>query len=151
MQNSNHSKKEVETQIHTVSQKCRVFFFNKSKLFQYSRIFTVFLNEIENEHENTLYLTKISLAILRRSNFFFLFFFSFFKGHICSIWKFLGLGVKLELQLQLQAHTTAIATPDRSHIYNLHHSLWQSWTFNPMSKARARTCILILTDTMSGS
>ena len=41
----------------------------------------------------------------------------FFYSHICGIWK-LGLGIKLDLQLLSCA--TATATPDLSHICDLH-------------------------------
>ena len=43
------------------------------------------------------------------------------------------LGVKLEPQLK------ATATPDPSHIYDLHHSSWQRWILNPLREARDRT------------
>ena len=42
-----------------------------------------------------------------------------------------------ELELQLQAYDTA--TPDPSHIYDLHYSSWQCWLLNPLSEARDRT------------
>ena len=58
-----------------------------------------------------------------------------------------GLGVKWELHLP--AYTTAIAKPDLNHICDLHHSLLQCWTLNPLSKARDQTHILM--DTVSGS
>ena len=45
-------------------------------------------------------------------------------------------------ELQLQAYPTATATPDLSYIYNLHHSLWQHQTLNPLSKARDWTNII---------
>ena len=54
----------------------------------------------------------------------------------------------VELELQLQAYTTARATPDPSHICNLHCSLWQRWILNPLSEARDGS--RILTETMSG-
>ena len=50
------------------------------------------------------------------------------------------LGVKLELQLP--AYTTATATPDLSHVFNLHSSSWQHQILNPLIKARDQTCIL---------
>ena len=46
------------------------------------------------------------------------------------------LGVKLELQLL--AYATTIATPDASHVCDLHHSSWQCWILKPVSRARAR-------------
>ena len=52
------------------------------------------------------------------------------------------LGVKLELQLP--AYTTATATPDPSHVYDLHHFSWQWRVLNPLSEARDRTCNLMV-------
>ena len=34
----------------------------------------------------------------------------------------------------------ATATPDLSCVCDLHHSSWQCWILNPLSKARDRTC-----------
>ena len=51
------------------------------------------------------------------------------------------LGVKSKLQLP--AYTTATATPDPSHVCNLHHSLWQCQILNQLSEARDRTRILM--------
>ena len=51
------------------------------------------------------------------------------------------LGVKLELQLPAYATTTA--TPDPSHICNLHHSPGQCQILNPLSKARDQTHVLM--------
>ena len=49
------------------------------------------------------------------------------------------LGIKLELQLPV--YTTAM--PDPSCLCDLYHSSWQCWIFNPLSKARDVTCILM--------
>ena len=43
----------------------------------------------------------------------------------------------------LPAYATTIATPDLSHICNLHHSLWQHQILSPLSEARHQTCILM--------
>ena len=48
-----------------------------------------------------------------------------------------------ESELQLLAYTTAIAQWDPSCAYDLHHSSWQHWILNPLSKARDRTHILM--------
>ena len=53
-----------------------------------------------------------------------------------------GLGV--EVELQLLAYTTATALPDLSCICDLHHTLWQRQILNPLSKARDRTCNLMV-------
>ena len=53
----------------------------------------------------------------------------------------LRLGVKSELQLP--AYTTTTATPDPSHVYNLHHSSQQRQILNPPSEARDQTCVLV--------
>ena len=51
------------------------------------------------------------------------------------------LGVQSELQLL--AYTTATATQDLSYICNQHHSTQQHQIFNPLSKVRDPTHILI--------
>ena len=53
----------------------------------------------------------------------------------------LRLGVDLEVQLL--AYTTATATWDPSQVCNLHHSSQQCRIFNPLSKARDLTLILM--------
>ena len=44
--------------------------------------------------------------------------------------------LRAESELQLLIYTTATATPDPSHVCNLHHSSWQCQILNPLSKAR---------------
>ena len=46
----------------------------------------------------------------------------------------------VESELWLLAYTTATATRDPSLLCNLHHSSQQCWILNPLSKARDRTC-----------
>ena len=48
-----------------------------------------------------------------------------------------------EMELQPLACTTATATPDSSHIYNLHCSSGPCWILNPLSGPRDRTHILL--------
>ena len=48
----------------------------------------------------------------------------------------------VESELPLLVYTTA-AAPDLSCICNLHHSSWQRWILNPLSRARDGTCILM--------
>ena len=64
---------------------------------------------------------------------FFLNFFVFFGPHLQHM-EVPRLGV--ESELQLPAYTTAIATPDLSHICNLYHSSRQCQILNPLSEAR---------------
>ena len=45
------------------------------------------------------------------------------------------LRVGVEVELQLPACITVAATPDLSHVCNLHHSLWESRIFNSLSGA----------------
>ena len=61
---------------------------------------------------------KVNLVVFVGGFFFFFFF--FFLEQRLSYMDVPGLGV--ELELQLPAYTTAIATPDSSHIDDLHHS-----------------------------
>ena len=51
------------------------------------------------------------------------------------------LGVKSELQLL--AYTTTTVMCDLSPIFDLHHSSWQCQLYNPLSKARDQTHILM--------
>ena len=49
----------------------------------------------------------------------------------------------VESELQLPAYTTATATPDLSHICNVHCSLRQGWILNPLREARDGIHILM--------
>ena len=53
------------------------------------------------------------------------------------------LGVKSELQLPAYATATATATPDLSHICDLHPSSRQRRILNPLSEAGDGTCVLM--------
>ena len=50
----------------------------------------------------------------------------------------------VESELQLPAYTTATATGDPSHVYDLHHSSGHRRILNPLNKARDRTRNLIV-------
>ena len=79
-------------------------------------------------------------SLARFSVCFFVSLFCFLGPHLVHT-EIPRLGV--ELELQLPAYTTATATWNLSHIYNLHHSSWQHWILTPLSEARDRTCILM--------
>ena len=49
----------------------------------------------------------------------------------------------VESRLQLPAYATAIATPEPSHVYDLHRSLQQQQILNPLSEARDGTRVLM--------
>ena len=49
----------------------------------------------------------------------------------------------VESELQLSAYTTATATPEPSHVCDLHHSSQQCQIVYPLSKARDQTGILM--------
>ena len=49
----------------------------------------------------------------------------------------------LGVKSALLAYTTAIPTPDRNHICDLHRTLWQCCILNPLSEARDQTLILM--------
>ena len=63
---------------------------------------------------------------------------SFSRGHTCGMRRFPGHGSNWSSS----HYATATATPDLSHICNLHYSSRQHQILNPLSKARDRTCIL---------
>ena len=52
--------------------------------------------------------------------------------------------LRIKSELQLLAYSTATATQDPSHIWDLHHSSWQRQILNPLSKARDQTCNLMV-------
>jgi len=70
----------------------------------------------------------------------FFFLFVFLEPHPWHM-KVPSLGV--ELEIQLPAYTTATAMRDPSYVCDLHHSSWQCWILNPLSKAKDRTRILM--------
>ena len=92
-------------------------------------------------------IPNLSLHSLPFSNYKFVFYVCEVFFCFCFFLSFLGLllrhmdvprlGVKLELWLP--AYTTATATQDPSHLFDLHHSSWQRWILNPLSIARDRT------------
>ena len=51
--------------------------------------------------------------------------------------------LEAESELLPLAYTTATATPDLSHVFDLHHSSWPRWILHPLSEARNRTRILM--------
>ena len=53
--------------------------------------------------------------------------------------------LEAESELQLLAYTTATVMQDLSCICDLHHSSQQHQILNPLSKAKDRTCILMVT------
>jgi len=49
----------------------------------------------------------------------------------------------VESELQLPAYATATAMQYLRRICNLHHSSWQRWILDPLSKAKDQTHILM--------
>ena len=50
---------------------------------------------------------------------------------------------RLGEEFELEPLASATAMPDLSRVCDLHHSSWQSWILNLLSKARDQTCILM--------
>ena len=65
--------------------------------------------------------------------FFFSFFFCLFRAVPVA---YGGSQAGVESELQLLAYTAATEMLDLSHIWDLHHSLWQHWILNPSREAR---------------
>ena len=86
------------------------------------------------------------LPVLRNSanpgTFFLYYLFIFF----CSLgphpWHMEVPRLGVEWELQPPAYTTATATPDPSHICDIHHSSQQRRVLDALSEARDRTCVL---------
>ena len=72
---------------------------------------------------------------------FFFFYFDVLGPHLQPI-EVPRLGV--ESERQLLAYTVATATPDASHVCNLHHSSWQHQIHNPLSETRDQTCVFMM-------
>ena len=71
---------------------------------------------------------------------FYFFFFVFFRA---APMAYGGSQAKDLIRALAAAYTTGTATQDPSHICDLHHSSRQCRILNPLSKARARTGVLI--------
>ena len=65
----------------------------------------------------------------------------FFLGP--HLWHMEVSRLEVESELQLLAYTTATATPDPSHVCDVHHSSRQHWILNLLGEARDQTCVLI--------
>ena len=76
---------------------------------------------------------------LNRIHFFFFLSFCLFRA---APMAYRDSQAGVESELQFLAYATAAAMPDLSHICNLHHSSWQCWVLNPLSKTRDGTCVL---------
>ena len=59
------------------------------------------------------------------------------------LWHMEGPRLGAESEPQLPAYTTATAMPDPSRVCDVHHSSWECWIFNPLSKARDQTHVLL--------
>ena len=95
---------------------------------------------IDAEHD--FYWTTYSIDLNCTISLFFLIIeFSFFLG--LHPWHREVPSLGAESELQLLAYTTATATWDPRHIYDLHCSPWQCQILNPLSGARHQTCILM--------
>ena len=87
------------------------------------------------------HIVHILAPSITRFFFFFLNRFSFLESHP---WHMEVPRLGFKSKLQLPAYTTAAATPDLSRICDLHHSSQQRRILNPLSKARDRTCHLMV-------
>ena len=74
----------------------------------------------------------------------FLFSFFFFLAFLgLCLWHMEVPRLEIKSDLSLLVYTTATAMPDPSHVCDLHHSSWQCWILNALSKARDQTRILM--------
>jgi len=79
--------------------------------------------------------------IIKMSDSQFLFFFLVFLG--LHLWHMEVPRLGVELELQRLPYTTATATQDPYCLCSLHHSSWECWILNPLSKVRDQTCTLM--------
>ena len=83
---------------------------------------------------------------LRQNLWFFFLFFSFCFSSGLLLWHMEVPRLESESELQLPAYAIATAMPDPSCLCDLPHRSWQCWIFNPLSKARDWTHILMDTN-----
>ena len=96
------------------------------------------LEEINTSlHPLPFYNVEAHMLASSALNTLFFFFFCFLGLHLQHM-EVPRLGVELELQLPVYATAT---TWNWSPVCDLHHSLWQCWIFNLLSKARDETFI----------
>ena len=102
----------------------------------------MFFKQITNLLANLLYSMTNDAADRKAVLSFYFFVFWSFLGLYPRHMDVPRLGVKSELQLPAYSTATATATAtatwDLSHICDLHHSSWQCWILNPLSRARDR-------------
>ena len=79
--------------------------------------------------------------ILNSPEFYYLFIYFAILGLHSGHLEVPRLGVASELSPP--AYARAAAMKDLSHFWDLHHSPWQCWMLNPLSKARDQTRILM--------
>ena len=100
----------------------------------------------ENIHHDIQVQGK-SYTVKTTRNYMRKFFFSFLFMAMAAIYG--SSWARGWIRAAAMAYTTATAIPDLSGICDLYSSLQQHWILNPVSKARDRTCILMVT--VSGS
>ena len=93
-------------------------------------------------NESARFYSQVVATAIKNSEYFF--FLSFFKGCTLGIWRFSGYGANQSCSRQPtpqpQQHGIQAMSATQ------HHSLWQHWILNPLSKARDRTCNLMVTN-----
>ena len=78
-------------------------------------------------------------SILATNYFFFFFFFLLFRASHTAHG-----GSQARGRIRAAAASYSHSTTDPSSFCDLHHSSWQHWTLNPLSKARDLTCNLMV-------
>ena len=84
------------------------------------------------------WVTLLYSSYRHNTTFFYFFFFFRAAGEAYGSSQ-----ARVKLELELLAYTTATATPDLSHIFDLYHSSRQRCIFNPLGRARDWTHILM--------
>ena len=75
--------------------------------------------------------------------YYYYYYFAFFGGEGGALAAYGGSQARDPIRLQLSAYATATATPDSSHVYDLHQRSRQCPILDPLNKARDQTHILM--------
>ena len=84
-------------------------------------------------------MAKSIFPMLYNNNYYYYYLFIYFLLFRAAPMAYGVSRLGVESELQLPAYTTATATPDTSHVCNLHHSSWQHQILNPLTEAKDQT------------
>ena len=95
------------------------------------------MNRITAPESNIWHIHVSNITWIPRviNRFFKMFFILFIFLFMATPEAYVSSQARGRIRAAASAYATAMATPGLSHIWDLHHSLWQYWILNPLSEA----------------